>query len=167
MSRASVILVFVFGLAMAGTLNIPARAQQEGGDVGADAQEAQEIRYRLLQGQFLMPLGGSEQELSRIMPQLDKVFVLRNRLRAGGGEGYPGASDTNPMMPSPLATASCDFRRLVADKNSSVEEIEAKLKVLREEKAKTKAELVKAQAELKAVVDPREEAVLVLHGFLE
>ncbi len=167
MARCSVTLVTVFGLAMAGALSVPIRAQQDVGAEQANADEQQETRYRLLRGQFQRQLGGDEDELFRIIPQVDKVFVLKNKSRAGGVEGMPGASDANPMTPSPLETASRDFRRAVADKNSSEAEIQAKLKILREEKAKMKAELAKAQAELKAVVNPREEAVFVLHGFLE
>lgn len=165
MVRNRVIVMAILALGMVSALSVFTMAQ-EGGDVPGSASQ-QAMRARILQGQLMDALDAAGGEWETLLPKLDRVMVLRTRLRSGGGDGFPGASDANPGPAIPLAAASCDFRRTVDNKDSSLDDVKAKLQTLREEKAKIAAELAAARADLKAQVNPRQEAVLVLNGFLE
>ena len=161
------VLMFVLGLGMAGALSISALAQQNGGGAKTDTGDEQQNRARIIRGELADVLGVTQSEWQTLEPILDKVFVLRYRNRFGGGGGVAGATDANPGPAIPIAEASRDLRRAVTSKDATVDEIKAKLQALRDEKAKIRAELAAARAELKAAVNVRQQAILVLHQYLE
>lgn len=164
MFRSRVIVMVVLALGMVGAVSTLIMAQDSGESFGSVAQ--QQLRARMLQG-LADPMGVTPAEWQTLLPKIDRVFVLRFRSRSGGGEGIRGATDADPGPPVPIAMASRELRRAVDNKDSTLDEIKAKLQTLRDEKAKNNTELEAARAELKAQLNIRQEAVLVLDGLLE
>jgi hypothetical protein len=168
MNGMKLTIVFLVALGTAGGLSTSVLSQQGGGSYQKFAKpEGQEVRSRRLASQLMAPMGLSEREWQVLVPKIDKVYVLMQISESGGGDGRPGATYANPGMPTALSEASCDFRRALVAKESTSEEIQAKLQKLREEKAKIQAELAEARAELRAAVGVREQAALVLNGLLD
>jgi len=77
----------------------------------------------------------------------------------GGGEGA-GA-------PPESAEKSRALMEAVRDKDAKDEDVKAKLAAVREARAKAKGELTKAQTELKEGLTPKQEAALVVLGYLD
>ncbi len=168
MDGKRVAIVLLVGMGAAGAFNTPVLSQPSGGSYERFSSGlAVETRTRRLASQLLAPMGITESEWRALAPKIDKVYVLMQISEAGGGDGRPGASDANPGMPTSLSEASRDFRRALASKESTPEDIKSRLQKLREEKAKIQAELAAARADLKAAIGVREEAVLVLNGLLD
>jgi hypothetical protein len=66
-----------------------------------------------------------------------------------------------------VATASQELRTTLDNKESTPEQIKAKLDALRAARAKAREELTAAQNELREIASVRQEAVLVRDGVLE
>ncbi len=60
-----------------------------------------------------------------------------------------------------------DLREATRDSDTSADQLKQKMDALRTARADAKSKLAKAQDELKQVVTPRQEAVLVQMGLLE
>jgi Spy/CpxP family protein refolding chaperone len=69
--------------------------------------------------------------------------------------------------PSELAKASQALTAVLQNKEAGAGEIKAALQALRDARAKAKAELEKAQKELKEILTLRQEAQLVQMGVLD
>jgi hypothetical protein len=85
----------------------------------------------------------------------------------GGGGGFTrgdGGSDANA---SPVQQKTRDLQASIDNKDAKPEELKAKLAALREAKQKAKADLAKAQDELRELLTIRQEAVLVMMNTLE
>jgi Spy/CpxP family protein refolding chaperone len=122
-------------------------------------------------------LGLSDDEFKAIQPKMEAVMNARNSARGQGGfgggrnrggqNGGNAPADPNAPAPSAAAKASADLKTTLDNKDASADEIKAKLAALREARTAAKADLVKAQADLKEVLTQRQEAVLVNMGILE
>ena len=116
-------------------------------------------------------LGASDDEWKVLSPKLDKIMTAQRDARGGsnfGGRtrgGQPGAADAAPT--TPVAKASADLRTAVDNKDTSAEDITKKLTALREAREKSKADVLALQKDLKDVLTPRQEAVLVTMGMLD
>ena len=112
-------------------------------------------------------LGATEEEWTVLAPKVEKVQMLSMQTRGGmmmgmgmfimGGRG----TETEVMK------ASQALGQVLKDKDSTPGQIKTALQVLRDAKAKAKADLEQAQKELKEVLSVRQEAVLVQWGLLE
>lgn len=78
----------------------------------------------------------------------------------GGGRG-PGGP------PSEVQQKQADLRDTLQSQDASADQIKARLAALRDARAKAKANLAKAQEDLKQILSVRQEAVLVAFGILE
>ena len=78
-----------------------------------------------------------------------------------------GSTTHFTLTESAVAKASQDLRTALENKDSTPDQIKAKLTALRDARAKAKEDLTKAQAELKELITVRQEAVLVSRGMLE
>jgi hypothetical protein len=85
--------------------------------------------------------------------------------RAGGRRGG-AAPVAAPTTPSAVQVAITDLTTTLADAKVSADVIKGKLEALRQARQKAAADLVAAQSELKAIVSPRQEAVMVVNGLL-
>jgi hypothetical protein len=114
-------------------------------------------------------LGASDDEMKVIQPKLEKLMLARRDtggMWGGGGRGGRGGADETETV-TPAQQASRDLRQTLENKNATPEEIAAKLKALREARAKAREALAAAQKELQEVLSQRQEAVLVNLGFVE
>jgi hypothetical protein len=115
-------------------------------------------------------LGATDEEMKVISPKLEKVMAARRDTGGfgGGGRGpFGGRRDDDNETLTPSQQASRDLNTTLENKNATAEEIAAKLKALREARAKAKESLAAAQKDLKEVLTQRQEAVLVEMGMLE
>jgi hypothetical protein len=86
----------------------------------------------------------------------------------GGPGGPPNFGPGGPGgPPSEVQQKQSDLRDTLQNKDAAADEVNAKLAALREARAKAKADLAKAQEDLKQVLGVRQEAVLVAFGIIE
>jgi Spy/CpxP family protein refolding chaperone len=160
-----------------------------GGGGGRGNFNMEEIRKQMAE-RVKNDLGASDEDWKALGPAVEKVTQLRMQSMAGmgggrgmrgggpggggpggggpGGGGPGGGGDTANRPPeSETQKASSELRKLLEDKGATNEDIKAKLTALRVAREKAKVELTKAQGELKEMVTPRQEAVLVNMGLLE
>jgi Spy/CpxP family protein refolding chaperone len=129
-----------------------------------------------------------EGQVSKVMDARREVTAndmggMRSMFRGSrGGSGSTSSTDTSSSSTSSTDQASSRRRgggffgepsaevtalqRAVEDKASS-DEVQAKLSALRKANKDKEAKLAKAQADLKAILTPRQEAVAVLDGLLK
>jgi hypothetical protein len=101
---------------------------------------------------------------------MDKRFEAAAGFGRGFGRGGRGGGGNNqPEQPARNAVeqASRDLQKVLDDKSAPEDQIKEKLAAFREARDKSRAELASAQKELKEVVMPRQEAVLVSNGYLD
>jgi len=121
-------------------------------------------------------LGASDDEWKVIQPKLTKVFDARRasmggmrgmfgRNRDRGGDSNNNAADNTNR--SPLELAQRELQQVLDNKDATPDQIAAKLKALREARDKAHQELVTAQKDLKEILTPRQEAVLVNMSMLD
>ena len=121
-------------------------------------------------------LGASDDEFAAIQPKIEAVMTLQRDVitrprgmfgrggRGGGGFGGFGGPTTQP---SEVQTAMQDLSTTLDDPNASPDTIKTKLDAVRQAKAKARQDLIVAQQDLKSVLTQRQEAVMVLNGFLD
>jgi hypothetical protein len=88
----------------------------------------------------------------------------------GGGPNFGpgGGPNFGPGGPrSEVQAKQADLRETLQSQDAPADDVKARLAALREARAKAKADLAKAQDELRQVLSVRQEAVLVVFGMLE
>lgn len=144
--------------------------------------EMQAANRAKLKEAFAMPA----EDFAAIEPLLIRVETLRTQqrladpavmpmMRGRGGPGGPGGFDPARMLgDTPLepevkevADAAKALGALVADRQANEAEVGAALARLRKARTAFHASLGKAQDELRSVLTPRQEAILVDNGTLE
>ena len=113
----------------------------------------------------------NEDEWKVIQAKLDPVMTKQREVMGGmfggfGGFRGRGGDDANRLRGA-VEQASRDLRTLLEDKAASEDQIKQKLAAFREARDKARTELASAQKELKEILMPRQEAVLVTNGMLE
>lgn len=117
-------------------------------------------------------LGATDEEWKALSPKVEKVLQAQRDARAGGrsfgGRGGAGGQPAPTTQPqSPVAAANDALNKVLENKDASAEQIKTALTALREAKAKAKAELEKAQKDLRELLTVRQEALLVADGMLD
>ena len=119
-------------------------------------------------------LGTTEEEWQVLKPKIEKVQAAQMAQMGGrmggfrggrGGDRDRGGDSTRQR--SAAEQAGRDLRDALENKDTTPEQITAKLTALREARAKAKTELEAAQKDLQGVLTPRQEAVLVTFGMLD
>jgi hypothetical protein len=105
----------------------------------------------------------------KLTPVMEKRFEVMAAGFGGFGRGGRGGGGDQPERPARNAVeqASRDLQKALEDKGASEDSIKEKLAAFREARDKVRNELTSAQKELKEVVMPRQEAVLVSQGYLD
>ncbi len=152
---------------------------RRGGEAGQQAGQGREerrpgfdpaqLRERMMTN-MKEQLGASDAEWETLRPKVMKVWTLHRDLRPGmagmaGMAGRPrqgGAREENEV-----AKAQRELRTTLQNKDAPTEEIQKQLTALRNAREKVRKDLEAAQKDLKASVNPRQEAVLVLNGLLD
>jgi hypothetical protein len=145
-----------------------------GGGGGGGGFDPAQFRQRMMDN-LKEQLKATDDEWKVLEPKVDKVMTAQASARAGGGfargRGGPGGGGGGggnfPGNDSPAAQAARDLRTTLENDSAQASEITQKLTALREARAKAKADLETAQKDLKDVLTPRQEAVLVVNGMLE
>jgi hypothetical protein len=138
---------------------------------------------RMMTERLKEPLGASDEEWKVIQPRLLKVMNLsrqvsgrgRGMMMFGGpgGPGGRGGQRTRPgtgqpqREPSAVEKATQELQEVLRGKTAKPEQIKAKLTALRTVKEKAKKDLAIAQKELKKDLTVKQEAILVLSGYLD
>lgn len=159
-----------------GLLALPTFAQNggPGGPGGAD------FRQRMMD-RMKEALGATDEEMQALGPKIEKIATAQREMTMGmrmmmfrgqggpggqGGQGAPGGSQDNQQA-SALMTALRDLQTTLDNKDAKPEEIKSKLQVFRDAKAKAKADITKAQGELRDLLTQRQEATLAMMGILD
>jgi len=113
----------------------------------------------------------NEDEWKVIQAKLEPVMTKQREVMGGmfggfGRGGRGGDGDSNRQRGA-VEQASADLRKLLEDKAASEDQIKQKLTAFREARDKARTELASAQKELKEILMPRQEAVLVSSGMLD
>jgi hypothetical protein len=149
--------------------------EQRGGDRG----NFDPARFREeMMNRFKEDLGAKDDEWTVLQPKLEKVMnaqrdSMMSRFGGFGGRGRGsdrgdrGGDRGGDQNASPVTQASRELRDALENKETPNDQIVAKLKALRDARAKVKADLEAAQKDLQSVVTPRQEAVLVSRGMLD
>ena len=143
-----------------------------GGD-GGDRDRMAEFRQRMAD-RIKEQMGATDAEWTVLQPKVAKVQELQFAAisrggfgsRGGPGGGRDGGTSSEPTA-SPLQQKSRDLQASLDNKDAKPEELKAKLDALRQARQKAKADLTKAQEELRELLTVRQEAVLVMMGTLE
>ncbi|MDK1032105.1 MAG: hypothetical protein QGD94_08875 [Planctomycetia bacterium] len=132
-----------------------------------------------MQKRMQKSLGATDEEWKVIGPKLEKVTQLSRGSRGmgmgmmfrgrRGGDRRGGEAGEGRARPEPSAVqkATTELRKTLDNKDANAADLKAKVAALRAARVKAKAELAKAQKELQKVVNPRQEALLVLRGLLD
>ena len=156
-----------------------------GGRQGRGNFDPAQFRAQMME-RLKTQLGASDDEWKVLEPKVTKVMDASRAAstnRGGfGGPGGPGGDrggrtrggDTaggTPAAPTtpatPVAQAAQELRTVAENKASTPEECAQKLAAYRAAREKAKGEVVAAQKELKELLTPKQEAILVSTGTLE
>lgn len=159
-----------------------AMAQNQGGPPGRGNFDPAQFRQRMMErmrDQFGVT---NDDEWKIISERVEKVMEARRgtgggfgafgRGRGPGGPGGPGAAQNGGRGGrggrgfGPQRSAEEEALQKAIDDNASPDDIKAKLAKVREERKANEEKLKAAQAELKEVLNTKQEAVAVLMGML-
>jgi len=161
------------------------RGGRGGGEGGARGGfDMAQIQERMAQ-QMRERLGiTSDDEWAVLQPRIQKVQTARAEAQLGGMAGLIGAFGGGrgrggdfaagggrggalaAVTQSPLAQAMAELRTALNDPNTPPDQIAAKLKAVRDARAKAEANLTAAENELKELLTQRQEANAVILGLL-
>jgi Spy/CpxP family protein refolding chaperone len=153
-------------------VSIPAVGQPQpggaGGGPGGRFDPAQ-MRQRMLD-RIKETIGATDDEFKALEPKIDQVMTAQREamsfgFRRGPGGGGPGGDPNAPT--TPVQEKTKDLKDALDNKDTKPEEIKAKMAALREARIKARENLVKAQKDLSELLTQRQEAGLVMMGFLD
>ena len=153
------------------------RGDRGGGNNGGRGNwDPAQMRERMLIG-LKEQLGANDEDWKALQPKVEKVFDAQRDARSGGfggfgggrggrgGGGNNGGGNNEPT--TELGKASKALRDTLQDKDASADSITQKLEAFRDARKKADEELATSRKELRELVTPRQEAVLVVAGMLD
>ncbi|MGA2232647.1 MAG: hypothetical protein ABSH22_17250 [Tepidisphaeraceae bacterium] len=130
--------------------------------------------------QIQTQLGATDDEFAALSPKIVAVMNAQTAAgvnvfggrggrggRRGGGGGGGGAAPAPTGPQSPVALARAELQAAIDDQNSTADLIKGKLDAYRAAVTKAKQDLVSAQKDLQSVLTQRQEAIMVLAGYLD
>jgi hypothetical protein len=151
------------------------------GDVSAKPKSAGNEEKSLLYVKQV--IGVSDDEWPVLKPRVERVLGLLREANAGRDLRPPKTKESkkdakrtdpprDPAAAAPQATSqveerSRDLLQAVADQQVPVGEVRDRIAAIRQARAKARADLTKAQEELRELLTVRQEAVLIVVGVLE
>jgi hypothetical protein len=181
------LFVLTTSLAMAGSLPLLAqpapgdgqggggRRERGGGQGGPGGGGWEQMRERMNQ-ETKEQLGVTDEEYQVLQPKIEAVGqIMRENMggmfggmgRGRGGPGGGGGPGGENRPQSGVAKASQELRETLENKDASADTIKTKVEALRAAKKEAADKLTKARAELRDLLTPRQEAVLIARGILE
>ena len=136
--------------------------------------DPQQFRQRM-EERLKEQLQVNDDEWKVLQPKIEKVMEAqrdanggRGMFRGGGRRGGgPDQGPSNNATPSPVQDKARELQAVLEDKEAKPDKIKAALTAYREARAQAKANLTKAQDDLREVLTTRQESVLVMMGMLE
>jgi len=166
-------IVYVFGMvAMLCLFSGGAWAQENPGGGGGRQFDPEAFRKQMLD-RLKERLGVTEDEWKALQPKVEAVqkLVMESRMRGGNMFGRRrGGEDPNQPQPEPrneLEKKTRELQALADNKDADPKAVKDKMKEIRDLREKAKGDLKKAQDELRELLTPRQEAQLLLMGYLE
>lgn len=176
-------------------LSQDAGGPQRGGPGGFGNLDPQQMRQQMMDN-LKEQLGATDDEWKVLQPMIQKVMDAQRDTRGagggfggrggrrGGGQGGPGGDrfagrggpggdrfgGNNPFAPdpnSPVVKAGQSLRDALENQNTPAADITRRLNAYREAREQARQRLAAAQKELKELLTPRQEAVLVMNGMVE
>jgi len=144
--------------------NQPAQGRQRGNF------DPQQFRQRM-EDRLKEQLQVNDDEWKALQPKIEKVMEAQRD--AGGGRGMfrggrrGGPDQANNGPTSPVQDKARELQTVLENKDSKPEQIKSALAAYREARAAARANLTKAQDELRELLTARQESVLVMMGMLE
>ncbi|MFA7236141.1 MAG: hypothetical protein WC058_04680 [Phycisphaeraceae bacterium] len=174
---------------LAMTLLIPMIAMAQDTPQNNDGQgrgwrfDPAQMRQRMME-RIKTELKATDEEWTVLQPKVEKVMTLQRDLmmsmfggrmgRRAPGTGAPGGPGGDNAQPSAgeasqseIVKATTDLRTALADDNTPAATLNEKLLAFRTARAKVRTELDVARKDLRELLTPRQEAVLVVDGMLE
>ena len=166
------VLAFVAVVAFAGSALAGEAGGGGRGGGGRGGAGGADFRTRMMDN-IKTSLGATDEEWKVLQPQIEKVQTLSRQMqggmagmfgRRGGPGGAPGAAPAadNAAPQTKLETTTQALTTVLANKDATPEQIKTALTALRDARAKVKAELDKAKADLKKLLTLRWEAQLAV-----
>ena len=168
--------------ATAALICLPIQTQAQGGG-GRGNFDPEQMRQRMMERYKEMLGVTNDDEWKVIEPRIQKVTEARREATAGGGMrgmfgpggrrgGGGGGADTQGDQPQrrnfgPQPSATAQALQTAIDAKAPADQIKTKLEAYREDRKQKQANLEKTQADLKKVLNVRQEAAAVLAGLLE
>jgi hypothetical protein len=172
------------------------RTRGQNGQNGQNGQQRDPQQFRQqMQDRMREAMGATPDEWALLQPKIEKIQQLQRAASAGrggmallygnrnnttdpnatpgggrgnrGNRGAGGTGTTGNDPPSPVATKAQELQTTLQNKDTPPDELKQKLSELRQARTKAKADLGKAQEELREIVTVRQESVLVTIGILE
>jgi hypothetical protein len=177
MVRKQVLMAIVAGAMSLGVVGYASAQDNSGNNNNNNGQQRQRGNFdpsqwrQQIMDRMKEQLGSSDDEWKVLEPRVQKVMDLQRDTRGGmmGGFGRTRGGDSNRTSSNDSAVqkAQGDLRSALEDKSISADEIAKRLATYRQAKETAKAELTKAQADLKELLSQRQEAQLVMFGMLD
>jgi ElaB/YqjD/DUF883 family membrane-anchored ribosome-binding protein len=135
--------------------------------------DPQQFRQRM-EERLKEQLQVNDDEWKVLQPKIEKVMEAQRDANGGRGMffrngrrgGGPDQASNNGAT-SPVQDKARELQAVLEDKEAKPEKIKAALSAYREARAQAKANLTKAQDDLREVLTTRQESVLVMMGMLE
>jgi Spy/CpxP family protein refolding chaperone len=144
----------------------PAAMQQRRMDMMKQQLGADDAAWKILEPRVSKVMDLNSQLQGRMGGRGMGMFGGRNR---GGNAGGPGGNrpQRDPSTMTAIEKLQDQLSTLLENESASPEEITKQLTALRAAREKARQELATAQEELRKVLTPRQEALLVLMGQLQ
>lgn len=164
--RTMVVLMVCAMVAPAAFAQDGGRGERQPGGQGGRGGDPAQMRERMMQN-LREQMQASEEEWTVLAPKIEKVQTIQRESRGMGGWGRGGRGGDQQEPTTEVGRASRDLRTVLQNENASGEEITKALTAYRAAREKANAELAAAREDLKAVLTPRQEAILVMMGMVE
>jgi ElaB/YqjD/DUF883 family membrane-anchored ribosome-binding protein len=132
--------------------------------------DPQQFRQRM-EERLKEQLQVNDDEWKALQPKIEKVMEAQRDASGGRGMfrgGRRGGQDQPNNGPtSPVQDKARELQTVLESKDSKPEQIKSALSAYREARATARANLTKAQDELRELLTTRQESVLVMMGMLE
>ncbi len=176
--------LWALGLSAVVVLALAGRALAQETREGRRDRDPEQMRQRMEQfrqqaaERMKEMLGASDEEWKVLQPRIEKVQTLSRQARGGmgfrmmggrrgGRGGDQPAEAASDREQSDIEKKMSDLQKLLQNKDAKAEDIKTALTAFRDARAAVRAELEKAQKELREILTLRQEAQLVTMGMLE
>ena len=132
--------------------------------------DPQQFRQRM-EDRLKEQLGVTDDEWKALQPKVEKVMDAQRDAMGGRGMFRGGRRGSDPNAntgpTTPVQEKARELQTTLENKDAKPEEIKAALIAYRDARTKARADLTKAQDELRELLTTRQESVLVMMGMLD